>query len=159
MLPVLLIVVGKLREPWTREGCAEYVKRLGRYCQLEVREIPDQPEPQVLSEAAIEQIKTREGEGILSRIRPGDRVVALCVDGNGCSSPELARKLRLWSMDGKRLVLIIGGSLGLGRNVISRADEKLSFSQMTFPHQLMRLILLEQLYRGFKINANERYHK
>ena len=159
MLPVLIIGVGKLRESWARDGCAEYVKRLSRYCHLEIKEIPDQPEPQTLSPAAIDQVKTREGEGILGQIRPGDRVVALCIEGRGCSSPKLAEKLQAWSMDGRRLVLVIGGSLGLGSNVTSHADEKLSFSQMTFPHQLMRLILLEQLYRGFKINANERYHK
>ncbi|MBR0464882.1 MAG: 23S rRNA (pseudouridine(1915)-N(3))-methyltransferase RlmH [Clostridia bacterium] len=158
-MPILIIGVGKLKESWAREGCAEYVKRLGRYCQLDIKEIPDQPEPQTLSAAGIDQVKAREGEGILTQIRPGDRVVALCIDGKSYSSTQLAQKLQSWSMDGKRLVLVIGGSLGLGNNVISRADEKLSFSQMTFPHQLMRLILLEQLYRGFKINANERYHK
>ena len=130
MLPVLVIGVGKLKESWAREGCAEYIKRLSRYCQLEIREIPDQPEPSSLSDASVEQVKTREGEGILSQIRPGDRVAALCIDGRGCSSPQLAQKLQAWSMDGKRLVLVIGGSLGLGENVLRRADEKLSFSQM-----------------------------
>ena len=134
MLPVLLIGVGKLKEKWEREACAEYVKRLGRFCALEICELSDQPEPDKPSEA-------------------------LCIKGNSYDSEQFAAKLAGWSMDGRRLVLVIGGSLGLSDEVIARADEKLSFSKMTFPHQLMRVILLEQLYRGFKIGANERYHK
>ena len=159
MMPVLLIGVGRLKEKWERDACAEYVRRLSRYCALEVREVADQPEPASLSDAAVEQVKSREGEAILQALRPNDRVVALCVDGKTYDSEGFADQIGRWSMDGRRLVLVIGGSLGLGQNVLKRADERLSFSRFTFPHQLMRVILLEQLYRAFKIGANERYHK
>ncbi len=159
MLNVLVIGVGRLKEAWEREACAEYVKRLKRFCALEVRELDDQPEPDRPSEALNQKAMEREGRDILACIRPNDRVVALCIDGRSYDSVEFAGKMAAWSMDGRRLVLVIGGSLGLAKAVTDRADEKLSFSRFTFPHQLMRVILLEQVYRAFKIGANERYHK
>ena len=159
MLNVLVIGVGRLKEAWEREACAEYMKRLKRFCALEVRELDDQPEPDKPSEALNRRVMDREGRDILACVRPNDRVVALCIDGKSYDSPGFAEKMAAWSMDGRRLVLVIGGSLGLSQAVIDRADEKLSFSKFTFPHQLMRVILLEQLYRAFKIGANERYHK
>jgi len=159
MLSVVLIGVGKLKEKWEREACAEYAKRLSRFCTLEIRELPDQPEPDKPSEVLNRRVMDKEGKDILACIRPTDRVVALCIKGSTYDSEQFAGKLSDWSMDGRRLVLVIGGSLGLSQEVIDRADEKLSFSKFTFPHQLMRVILLEQLYRGFKIGANERYHK
>ncbi len=159
MLNVLVIGVGRLKEPWEREACAEYIKRLKRFCALEVRELEDQPEPDKPSEALNRKVMEREGRDILACLRPGDRVVALCIDGRSYDSLQFAEKMTAWSMDGRRLVLVIGGSLGLSPAVVARADEKLSFSKFTFPHQLMRVILLEQLYRAFKIGANERYHK
>ncbi|MBO4885989.1 MAG: 23S rRNA (pseudouridine(1915)-N(3))-methyltransferase RlmH [Clostridia bacterium] len=156
---VLVIGVGRLKEAWEREACAEYMKRLKRFCALEVRELDDQPEPDRPSEALNQKVMEREGRDILACIRPNDRVVALCIDGRSYDSVEFAGKMAAWSMDGRRLVLVIGGSLGLTKAVTDRADEKLSFSTFTFPHQLMRVILLEQVYRAFKIGANERYHK
>lgn len=159
MLNVLVIGVGRLKEAWEREACAEYMKRLKRFCALEVRELDDQPEPDRPSEALNQKVMEREGRDILACIRPNDRVVALCIDGRSYDSVEFAGKMAAWSMDGRRLVLVIGGSLGLAKAVTDRADEKLSFSTFTFPHQLMRVILLEQVYRAFKIGANERYHK
>lgn len=159
MLPVLLIGVGKLKEKWERDACAEYAKRLSRFCNLEICELADQPEPDKPSDVLNRRVMEKEGKDILLRIRPNDRVVALCIKGSTYDSEQFAEKLSAWSMDGRRLVLVIGGSLGLSPEVIARADEKLSFSKMTFPHQLMRVILLEQLYRGFKIGAHERYHK
>ena len=159
MLQVLLIGVGKLKEKWEREACAEYIKRLGRFCALEVCELNDQPEPDKPSEALNRRVMEREGREILARIRPGDRVVALCIKGNSCDSEQFAGKIAAWSMDGRRLVLVIGGSLGLSDEVVARADEKLSFSKMTFPHQLMRVILLEQVYRAMTILSGEKYHK
>ena len=159
MLNVVVIGVGRLKERWEREACAEYMKRLKRFCALEMRELDDQPEPDKPSEALNRKVMEREGQAILACVKPGDRVVALCIDGKSYDSVQFADKMAAWSMDGRRLVLVIGGSLGLSKAVTDRADEKLSFSKFTFPHQLMRVILLEQVYRAFKIGANERYHK
>ena len=158
-MPICILCVGKLKERWAREGCEEYLKRLSRFDAVEVREIPDQPEPARPSEALNQKVIQKEGRDLLACIRPGDRVVALGIRGKAHDSEGFARQLALWRQDGKRLVLVIGGSLGLSDELLARADERLSFSDMTFPHQLMRIFLLEQLYRAFKINANERYHK
>ena len=158
-MAILIIGVGKLKEAWQRDACQEYMKRMKRFGPIEIKEIPDQPEPDKPSEALNQRVKDAEGKEILAQIKPTDRVVALCINGKTYDSEGFAEKIAQWTGDGRRLVLIIGGSLGLSDDVIRRADEKLSFSKMTFPHQLMRVILLEQIYRGFKINANERYHK
>jgi len=158
-MAILIIGVGKLKEPWQREACAEYMKRMKRFGPIEIREIPDQPEPDKPSEVLNQRVKDAEGKEILAQIKPTDRVVALAINGKTYDSEGFAEKIAQWTGDGRRLVLVIGGSLGLSDEVMKRADEKLSFSKMTFPHQLMRVILLEQIYRGFKINANERYHK
>ena len=149
MLNVLIIVVGRLKERWERDACAEYMKRLKRFCALEMRELDDQPEPDKPSDALNRKVMEREGQAILACVKPNDRVVALCIDGKSYDSVQFAGKMADWSMDGRRLVLVIGGSLGLSQAVIDRADEKLSFSKFTFPHQLMRVILLEQVYRAF----------
>jgi len=154
-----ILCVGSLKEKWQKEGCAEYLKRLTRYGKYEVIEVPDEPEPAKPSEALNAQVMEKEGKALLSRIRPNDRVVALCIDGKSMDSEQLSRETEAWSMDGRRVVFVIGGSLGLSREVVARADVKLSFSKMTFPHPLMRVILLEQLYRSARIAAGERYHK
>ena len=158
-MAILIIGVGKLKEAWQRDACAEYMKRMKRFGPIEVKEISDQPEPDKPSEVLNQRVKDAEGKEILAQIKPTDRVVALCINGKNYDSEGFAEKIAQWTGDGRRLVLVIGGSLGLSDDVMKRADEKLSFSKMTFPHQLMRVILLEQIYRGFKINANERYHK
>ncbi len=158
-MAILIIGVGKLKEAWQRDACAEYMKRLRRFGPIEIREIPDQPEPDKPSDALNKRVMEQEGKEILSQIKPTDRVVALCIGGKAYDSEAFAEKIAQWTGDGRRLVFLIGGSLGLSEEVLRRADERLSFSKMTFPHQLMRVILLEQVYRGFKINANERYHK
>lgn len=155
---VCVLCVGKLREDWQRDACREYLKRLTRYGAVAVEEVPDQPEPERASEAQQAAVKEREGRDLLRRIRPDDRVVALCVDGAAPDSVELARLIGRWS-DGRRLVLVIGGSLGLSDEVLRRAEARLSFSNLTFPHALMRVILLEQLYRSARILAGQRYHK
>ena len=154
-----ILCVGKLKESWQREGCAEYLKRLSRYGKYEIVQVDDQREPENASPALIRQIVDREGQALLSRIRPGDRVVALCIRAKAPDSPGLAEHLRRWSADGRRTVFVIGGSNGLSDAVLARADERLSFSNLTFPHGLMRVILLEQLYRAEKICAGENYHK
>lgn len=157
---VVIIAVGKLREKPYREMADEYLKRLSRYGKYQEIEISDLPEREGASRAEGEKLKTREGEDILKRIRPEDRVIALTIPGRQRSSEELARELGEAKSRGQgRLVFVIGGSLGLGGNVLSRADGEMSMSRMTFPHQLARVLLLEQLYRAEKILAGERYHK
>ena len=155
-----ILCVGKMKEKAYRELADEYLKRLGRYGKIEEIEIPDLPEPAGNSPALEEQVKTREGEALLAKIRPGDRVIALTIRGKQRSSEELADHLREMRTNGiSRMVFVIGGSLGLGENVLARADEEMSMSRMTFPHRLARVMLLEQLYRAEKIIAGERYHK
>lgn len=155
-----ILCVGKMKEKAYRELADEYLKRLSRYGRYEEIEIPDLPEPGAASKAAEEQVKTREGETLLTKIRPGDRVIALTIEGKQRSSEELARHLEELRTSGvSRTVFVIGGSLGLGKNVLARADEEMSMSRMTFPHRLARVMLLEQLYRAEKIIAGERYHK
>ena len=160
-MSVTILCVGKMKEKPYRQMADEYLKRLSRYGKYEEIEIPDLPEPSGgASEALEEQVKTREGEAILAKIRPGDRVIAMTIGGKRRSSEELAEHLDGMKVGGvSRFVFVIGGSLGLGRNVLERADEELSMSPMTFPHQLARVMLLEQLYRAEKISAGERYHK
>jgi len=155
---VLVLAVGKLKEDWQKAACREYLKRLTRYGNYEVVEVSDQPEPERASAAQVAQVLEKEGRELLRRIRPDDRVVALCIDGKAPDSLGLARMLEGWA-DGRRLVLVIGGSLGLSDEVLSRAEMRLSFSNLTFPHPLMRVILLEQLYRSARILAGQRYHK
>ena len=160
-MSTLVLCVGKMKEKAYRELADEYLKRLSRYGKYEETEIPDLPEPGSGSSAALEeQLKAKEGEAILAKIRPGDRVIAMTIGGKRRSSEELAEHLEELKNNGTgRLVFVSGGSLGLGKNVLARADEELSMSPMTFPHQLARVMLLEQLYRAEKINAGERYHK
>ena len=156
-----ILCVGKMKEKPYRQMADEYLKRLGRYGKYEETELPDLPEPASgLSGALEEQLKSKEGETVLAKIRPGDRVIALTIGGKRRSSEELAKHLEELKTGGvSRLAFVIGGSLGLGGNVLARADEEMSMSPMTFPHQLARVMLLEQLYRAEKISAGERYHK
>ena len=155
----VILCVGRLKEDWQRDGCREYLKRLSRFGRFEVIETADFPEPDKPSAALEQQVISREGAELLRRLRPNDFVVALCIRGEAPDSPALARRLYEISATGRRAVFVIGGSLGLSPEVIARADLRLSFSNLTFPHPLMRVILLEQLYRASKINAGERYHK
>ncbi len=154
-----LICMGKLKEKYWRDAAAEYEKRLSRFGRWETIELPDLPEPSNSSPAIEEQIKKKEGEAILAKLRDGDVVVCLCIDGKQMDSVQLSRKLTELIDTGRRVVFIIGGSLGLSDEVVRRAQVKLSFSPMTFPHQLARIMLLEQTYRALKIAAGERYHK
>ena len=157
---IAVISVGKLKEKPYRQMADEYLKRLSRFGKYEEIELPDLPERDGASRAEEEKIKIREGESILQRLRPGDRVVALTIPGKQRSSEELAEELQeAKNLGCGRMVFLIGGSLGLGNNVLSRADAEMSMSRMTFPHQLAKVMLLEQLYRAEKINAGERYHK
>lgn len=157
---ITVITVGRVKEAYLTAGIAEYAKRLTRYCKLDQVEVPDEKAPENLSDKEAEQIKDREGDRILSKIRDTDTVIALAIEGKQQSSEELAATLAQLSVSGRSdVVFVIGGSLGLSGAVLKRADLKLSFSKMTFPHQLMKLILVEQVYRGFRIMRNEPYHK
>ena len=158
-MSTLVLCVGKLKEKPYRQMADEYLKRLGRYGKYEEAEVADLPEA-AGSAALEEQVKAKEGEALLSRIRPGDRVIALTIPGKMTDSPSLANHLQELRVGGAgRIVFVVGGSLGLGKNVLERADEEMSMSPMTFPHQLARVMLLEQLNRAEKILAGERYHK
>ena len=154
-----ILCVGKLKEAWQRDGCAEYLKRLSRYGKYEIVAVDDEREPEKASQALLDQIIEKEGAVLLKHIRPADRVIALCIVGPAPDSVALSRKLAGWAGDGRRNVFVIGGSNGLSDAVLARADEKLSFSNLTFPHGLMRVILLEQLYRAERIRTGEKYHK
>lgn len=159
-MKITVISVGKLKEKYLRDGIAEYVKRLGRYCKVELIEVADEKTPDGASETLEQQIKDVEGGRILARIRSGDYVTALAIEGEMVDSPQLAARIEKLGIQGESsLVFVIGGSLGLSEKVLRRADWKLSFSRMTFPHQLMRMILLEQIYRSFRIIHHEPYHK
>ncbi len=159
-MQIELLCVGKLKEKYLTMACDEYSKRLSRFCKLHITELKDEAVGDQATQTQILQAMDREGERLLSYIGPRDYVVSLCVEGKSLSSEEFADKMQnIAQLGAGRLVLIIGGSNGLSDAVKKRSDFKLSFSKMTFPHQLMRVILLEQLYRTFKINANESYHK
>ena len=159
-MKITLITVGKIKEKYFTDAIAEYAKRLSRYCKLEIAEVADEKTPDGASEALENQIKEKEGERILAKVPDGAYVIALAIEGKQLNSEELAEKMEKWNVNGvSHLVFIIGGSLGLTSKVLNRADFKLSFSKMTFPHQLMRVILLEQIYRSFRIRNNEPYHK
>lgn len=154
-----ILCVGRLKEKWQREGCAEYLKRLSRYGKYEVVAVDDEREPDRPSAAQIAQIKEKEGAALLRHIRPADRVIALCIRADAPDSVALSERLAGWAGDGRRNVFVIGGSNGLSDGVLKRADARLSFSNLTFPHGLMRVILLEQLYRAERIHTGEPYHK
>ena len=159
-MSITVIAVGKMKEKPFRAMADEYLKRLSRFGKTEEIELPDLPEPVNSSPAIEKQIKDKEGEAILAKIRPSDYVVALTIPGKQWDSPGLSDHLNTVMERGtSSLVFVIGGSLGLSDAVIARANEQLSMSKMTFPHQLARVMLLEQLYRAMKISAGERYHK
>lgn len=155
-----IAAVGKIKEKYFADGIKEYTKRLGRHCTLNIIEVEDEKTPESLSDKEMELAKQREGERLLSKIPSGTFVIALAIEGKQLSSEELSEKLSDIMVDGSsHVVFVIGGSLGLSQEVLSRSQMKLSFSKMTFPHQLMRVVLLEQIYRAFKIMKNEPYHK
>lgn len=159
-MKITLLTVGKIKEKYLRDGIAEYSKRLGKYCRLEIVEVADERTPDGASDATEAQIKRLEGERLLRCIREGDYVIALAIDGRMLDSVEFSDNLERLGIQGESsLVFVIGGSLGLSDEVLRRADFRLSFSRLTFPHQLMRLILLEQIYRSFRIMRGEPYHK
>lgn len=155
-----LAAVGKVKEKYLRDAIAEYAKRLSSYCMLEIAELPDEKTPENAPESAENKIREIEGKRLLAKIPPRSYVIALAIEGEMLSSEGLAEKLSELMLRGNSdITVVIGGSLGLSPELMRRADFRLSFSRMTFPHQLMRVIALEQLYRACKINAREPYHK
>ncbi len=159
-MKIVIIGVGKIKEKFIREGINEYKKRLSRYCKLEIIEVADEKAPENLSQKEIELVKDKEGKRILSKIPKSSYIISLDIQGEKISSEDFSKKLGDLSLRGKsNITFIIGGSLGLSKEVVNKSDFKLSFSKMTFPHQLMRLVLLEQIYRSFRIMKGEPYHK
>ena len=155
-----IVCVGKIKEKYLKLGIDEFKKRLSKYCKLEIIELEDEKAPENLSDKEMLIIKEKEANKILSKIKDNSYVIALAIDGKNLSSEELAETINKLGVRGiSNITFVIGGSLGLSDEVLSRADYKLSFSKMTFPHQLMRLILLEQVYRAYRINNGEPYHK
>ena len=159
-MKITIISVGKIKEKYYRNAVAEYEKRLGRYCKLEIIEVEDEKTPDKASVAEEDQVKAREAERILKHIKDDTFLITLEIGGKMYDSTELAQKLEKLGIQGvSHIQFVIGGSLGLHNNICKRADIHLSFSKMTFPHQLMRVILLEQIYRSYRIINGEPYHK
>ena len=157
---ISLVTVGKIKEKYLKDAIAEYSKRLGKYCKLEIIEVADEKTPENPSATVEDMIRQKEGERILKYLKEDAYVVALAIDGQMLSSEKLAEKINLLGIQGtSHIAFIIGGSIGLSREVLSRSHYQLSFSKMTFPHQLMRVILLEQVYRSYRIITGEPYHK
>ena len=159
-MEIRIVTVGKIKEKYLNDGIAEYAKRLSRYCKLTFCQVPDEKTPDKASDALNEQIKNTEAQRLMKQIREQDYVIAPALDGKMLDSVELSDLIARLGVQGKSsIVFVIGGSLGLSDAVLKRADYKLSFSRMTFPHQLMQMILLEQIYRGYRIMNHEPYHK
>lgn len=156
---ITVICVGKIKEKYFTAAIDEYSKRLSRFVKLNIIEVADEKIPDNASEKEIDQIKEKEGGKILSKLPPNSFIVTLCIEGKEFSSEELAKKIADVSMTSSSITFIIGGSLGLSDSVKAKSKLRLSFGRMTLPHQLMRVVLLEQIYRAFKINNNESYHK
>lgn len=157
---IQIVCVGKLKEKYLVQGIAEYSKRLAPYVRLSVHEVPDEKAPENMSEAEMRQVQEKEGAGILAHIKQDAHVIALAIGGQLWSSEELATHIdKLGTYGTSTIAFVIGGSNGLSDEVLKRAQTKLSFGRMTLPHQLMRLVLVEQVYRAVKINRGEPYHK
>jgi len=157
---IQLITVGKLKEKYLEQGIAEYVKRLGPYAKVQIVEVADEKAPEQLSASEEQQVKQKEGERIMAHIKQDAFVIAMAIDGQMWTSEQLAQQLADLATYGRsQVAFIIGGSLGLSDDVLRRADLKLSFGRITYPHQLIRLVLAEQVYRAFKIMRREPYHK
>ncbi len=159
-MKIKIIAVGKLKEKYLKQGIAEYEKRLGKYCKFEIMEVPDEKAPENLSDAEMLQVKEKEGQKILSKISDSDYVFALAIQGKEITSEGFAEQIDSLSTRGtSSFSFVIGGSLGLSDEVMKRSDAHISFGRLTYPHQLMRLILTEQVYRCFRIIHGHAYHK
>ena len=159
-MKITVITVGKIKEKYLKDAIAEYSKRLSKYCKLEIVEVADEKTPDNASEVVEDSIRSKEAERILKYVKDDAYVITLEIGGKQLSSEELADKINKLGIQGtSHIIFIIGGSIGLGKEVLAKSSYALSFSKMTFPHQLMRVILLEQVYRSYRIISNEPYHK
>ena len=156
---ITIICAGKIKEKYFTAAIDEYSKRMSRFAKFSIIELPDEKIPDNASEREEESIKSKEGKAMLSKMRDSDYVVAMCIEGTQLDSVELAQRIEKISMNSSSIVFVIGGSLGLSDEVKKRANLRLSFGKITLPHQLMRVVMCEQIYRAFKINNNEQYHK
>ena len=159
-MKITILTVGKLKEKYWKQAIAEYEKRLGAYSKIEVIEVADEKAPENMSDKEVEQVKEKEGQRLLAKVKPQSTVITLEIKGNMLTSEGLAKEIEGRMTRGQSdFTFIIGGSNGLHQDVLDRSDYALSFSKMTFPHQMMRVILIEQIYRAFKIMRGEAYHK
>ncbi len=159
-MKITLITVGKIKEKYLKDAIAEYSKRLSRYCKLEIVEVADEKTPDNASDTVEDAIRDKEGERILKYVKEDAYLITLEIAGKMLTSEEMAEKIEKLGVQGtSHIIFIIGGSIGLGKEILKRSDYALSFSKMTFPHQLMRVILLEQIYRSYRIINHEPYHK
>lgn len=159
-MKISILAVGKIKEKYLKDAIAEYSKRLSKYCKLEIIEVADEKTPDNASEVVEEQIRAKEGERLLKYIKDGAYVITLEINGKQLTSEQFADKIETLGIQGtSHIIFVIGGSIGLGQEVLARSAYALSFSKMTFPHQLMRVVLLEQIYRSYRIINGEPYHK
>ena len=159
-MKITVVTVGKIKEKYLKDAIAEYSKRLSKYCKLEIIEVADEKTPDNASEVVEDSIRSKEAERILKYVKDDAYIITLEIGGKQLSSEELADKIDKLGVQGtSHIIFIIGGSIGLGKEVLNKSNYALSFSKMTFPHQLMRVILLEQVYRSYRIISNEPYHK
>ncbi len=158
MLHIDLICIGKLKESYLKNAILEYSKRLSKYCVLNIIELPDEKVPAILNDSEKNQIIEKESNCILSHIKENSYVIALDLNGKQYSSEEFSKKMESYTFSHSHITFLIGGTLGMSQTLLDKANELISFSKMTFPHQLIRVFLLEQLFRSFKIQNNETYH-
>ena len=159
MLSINIICVGKVKEKFFKDAIEEYSKRLSKYCKLEINELPDEKIPDKLNDSIINEVKQKECINIINHLKKDSYIIALDLKGKEFSSEDFSKKIDTISMQNSKISFIIGGSLGLTNDVLNVANEKVCFSKMTFPHQLIRVFLVEQIYRAFKISNGENYHK
>ena len=159
MLTIIIVCIGKLKEKFFKDAIAEYSKRLSKYCKLNILELPDEKIPDKLNSNIENEIKTKECTNIINHIKKDSYVICLDLTGKELSSEEFSKDIENISMQSSQITFIIGGSLGLNKQILSLANQKICFSKMTFPHQLIRIFLLEQIFRAFKISNGETYHR
>ena len=159
MLNINIICIGKIKEQYLKSAIEEYSKRLSRYCKLNILELPDEKIPDKLNDNLSNEIKTKECNNIINHLKKDSYIIALDLTGNELSSEEFSKMIENISMENSSITFIIGGSLGLTKELLNKCDKKICFSKMTFPHQLIRIFLLEQIFRAFKISNNETYHR